>query len=89
MFFFTFAAEESLLFKNTTIMAQVAGITVERSTRGNPTHMRIDLKKHADLIPLFIEKGLLKDEIKWTAKMKRALNETEFKRGDINNFWNE
>jgi hypothetical protein len=27
--------------------------------------------------------------IKWTPKMIRALKETEFRKGDINNFWDE
>ena len=39
-------------------MAQIAGITVERSTEGYPTYVRIDLGKHSDFIPLLKEKGL-------------------------------
>ena len=39
-------------------MAQVAGITVERTLTGRPQFVRIDLRKHADLIPLLEEKGI-------------------------------
>ena len=73
-------------------MEQVAGITVERTSRGRPHFVRIDLRKHADFIPLLEEKGVKLDEpIKWTAKMKRSL--AQAKNGDIyevdiNNFWN-
>ena len=71
------------------IMA-VAGITVERTAKGNPTFVRIDLRKHANLIPILEENGVEIDEpIKWTAKMQRAFAEKEFKIGDINNFWDE
>ena len=39
-------------------MAQITGLTVERSLKGCPTHVRIDLRKHSDFIPLLEEKGL-------------------------------
>jgi len=73
-------------------MAQIAGITVERTITGRPQFVRIDLRKHADFIPLLEEKGVdLDDSVKWTAKMKRSFSQAknrEWKRGDINNFWN-
>jgi len=73
-------------------MAQVAGIKVERSLSGRPQFVRIDLRKHADVVSLLKEKGVELDEpIKWTAKMKRSLAQAqngEWETGDINNFWN-
>ena len=73
-------------------MAQVAGITIERTLKGRPQFARIDLRKHADFIPLLEEKGIeLEEPIKWTAKMKRSLAQAkngEWEIGDINNFWN-
>jgi hypothetical protein len=71
-------------------MAQIAGIKVERASNGFPKYVTIDLRKHTEFIPLLEEKGVEMDEpIKWTAKMKCALKETEFKKGNINNFWDE
>jgi len=71
-------------------MAQVAGIKVERAPGGCLKFVTIDLRKHADFIPLLQQKGVEVDEpVKWSAKMQRALAETEFKLGDINNFWDE
>jgi len=48
------------------------------------------LRKHANLIPVLESNGFeIEPPIKWTEKMKRAFEETEYKRGDINNFWDE
>jgi phage I-like protein len=43
---------------------------------------------YARTLPFVKESGK-EEEIKWTAKMKRAFAEKEFKVGDINNFWDE
>jgi hypothetical protein len=73
-------------------MAQVAGITVERTLNGSPQFVRIDLRKHTEFIPLLEDKGVELDEpVKWTAKMKRSFRQAEkgeWVKGDINNFWN-
>jgi hypothetical protein len=59
-------------------MAQVAGITVERTLKGSPQFVRIDLRKHTDLIPLLEKKGVDLDEpVKWSAKMKKSLAEAQ------------
>ena len=71
-------------------MNTVAGITIERTPLGKPLYAHIDLRKHADMIPILENKGVeIEKTIKWTAKMKRALNEKEFTVLDINNFWGE
>jgi len=71
-------------------MTQIAGITIDRTNSGFPMFAHIDLRKHSEFIPLLKKKGLeVEEPIKWTAKMKRALTEPEFKKGDINNFWDE
>ena len=63
-------------------MARVAGITIERTLKGRPKFVRIDLRKHADFIPLLEERGVELDEpIKWTAKMKRSL--AQAKNGEV------
>jgi len=68
----------------------VAGIVVDRERDGFPTFAHIDLRKHLEFIPLLKSHGVEIDApIKWTEKMKRALEEPEFKKGDINNFWDE
>ena len=68
----------------------VAGITIDRTRDGFPSFVHIDLRKHSEFIPLLEEKGLeAYPTVKWTKKMKHALEETEFQKGDINNFWDE
>ena len=63
-------------------MARVAGITIERTSKGKATFVRIDLRKHSNLIPVLEQNGLeLEPEIKWTAKMKRSF--AEVKNGEV------
>jgi len=63
-------------------MAQVAGIKVERASTGIPKFVTIDLRKHADIIPLLEKKGVELDEpIKWTAKMKKSF--AQAKNGEV------
>jgi len=77
-------------FYKINIMA-VLGITVERTSRGVPQFVTIDLRKHNDFIPLLEKKGVvLNEEIQWTAKMKRSFEQAEkgdWVEGDINKFW--
>jgi len=63
-------------------MAAVSGIKVERASNGVPKYVAIDLRKHADFIPLLEEKGVEMDApIKWSAKMKRSF--TQAKNGEV------
>ena len=63
-------------------MAQVAGIKIERASTGIPKFVTIDLRKHADIIPLLEKKGVeLSKPVKWTAKMKRSL--AQAKNGEV------
>ena len=70
----------------------VAGIKIERTSRGVPKFVIIDLKKHSDFIPLLEKKGVeFNEPIKWTAKMKRSFAQAkngEIYEVDMNNFWN-
>jgi len=72
-------------------MTKIAGITVERTSRGIPRYVRIDLSKHKDLIPFLEEKGFISEpDIKLTSKMKKSIKEAEngeVKKVDFNNFW--
>ena len=71
-------------------MNTVAGITIDRTPSGKPLYAHIDLRKHADMIPILENKGAkIEEPIKWTAKMKSALKEKEFTVLDIDNFWDE
>ncbi|MGC3976914.1 MAG: hypothetical protein QM751_00905 [Paludibacteraceae bacterium] len=61
-------------------MAKVAGITIEKSYRGIPRYVRIDLKKHADIIPFLQEKGVISepDELynkKFVSKIRKSESE--------------
>jgi len=73
-------------------MAQVASIKEGRTSTGVQKCVTIDLQKHTEFIQLPAEKGVDTNEpMKWTAKMKRSLEQA--KRGeiyeiDMNNFWN-
>jgi hypothetical protein len=72
-------------------MAQVAGFKVERTLKGKPTFVRIDLRKHANLIPVLEQNGFkIESKIKWSAKTKRAFAESqngETFPGNIDDFW--
>jgi hypothetical protein len=72
-------------------MAHIAGITIEKDTRGKARYARIDLRKFGkDLQEFFDNKGITIDEVKFTTKMKRSINEAktgQTKEGNINDFW--
>jgi len=74
-------------------MAQVSGITIERTNKGRPVFARIDLRKHSDIIPILENKGAeVEKPINWSDGMKRSFAQAkngEWKKGDINNFWGE
>jgi hypothetical protein len=74
-------------------MAQVAGITIDRTQKGIPTYAHINLRKHSYFIPFLEQNGIeVEQPIKWTAKMKQSFQEAkngEWSVGDINNFWRE
>lgn len=44
-------------------MAKVAGIKVEKTVKGVPTVVRIDLRKHPQFVPLLEEKGIIEKEV--------------------------
>ena len=72
-------------------MARVAGYKVERTLRGKPKFVHIDLRKHANLIPVLEQNGFeIEPPIKWNAKTKQAFAESkngETYLGDIDDFW--
>ncbi|MCL2649572.1 MAG: hypothetical protein FWD60_00935 [Candidatus Azobacteroides sp.] len=39
-------------------MDRITGITVEHTSTGHPQFVRIDLRKHADFIPMLEKKGV-------------------------------
>ncbi len=40
-------------------MAAIAGIKTKKNTRGQITHITVDVRKHKEVIPMFNEIGLL------------------------------
>jgi hypothetical protein len=40
-------------------MAAVAGITTKKNTRGQITHVTVDVRKHKEVMPMFNEMGLV------------------------------
>ena len=69
---------------------ETTGFTVERTSTGQPTFVHIDLRKYPFFISVLEENGFeIEPQIKWTAKMKRAFEETEYTVLDMNNFWDE
>ena len=39
-------------------MTRLAGITVERTLKGIPTYVRIDLRKNPEFVPILEERGI-------------------------------
>jgi hypothetical protein len=69
-------------FFNEIVMAQVAGIKVERASTGTLEYVTIDLRKHAEFIPLLVAKGVEIDQpVKWTEKMKQSF--AQAKNGEV------
>jgi hypothetical protein len=73
-------------------MAQVSGITIERTMSGKPVFARIDLRKHADMIPILENKGVeVEKPVNWSEKMKRSFAQAkngEYHKVDMDDFWN-
>ncbi len=44
-------------------MARIAGIQIEKDSKGHLTYARINLKKHKDLFPYLEQKGVIEEEI--------------------------
>ncbi len=40
-------------------MAAIAGIKTKKNTRGQITHITVDVRKHKEVIPMFNEIGLI------------------------------
>ena len=71
-------------------MSKVAGITVQRTYKGIPKSVTIDLKKHSDIIPFLKEKGVLSEpeevyDKKFVDKI-RASEKEESKTVDLNKY---
>lgn len=71
-------------------MSKIAGITIERTTRGLPRYARIDLRKFPEFISILEDKGIVvEQEVKFSAKLKRSFRQAEngeYEKGDINLF---
>jgi len=59
-------------------MSKVAGITVEKTYTGIPTYVRINIKKHPDIIPYLEEKGVISEpEEIYDAKLVSKIRKSE------------
>ncbi len=43
-------------------MARIAGIQIEKDSKGHMTYARINLKKHKDLFPYLEQKGAIEED---------------------------
>ena len=66
-------------------MARIAGVTVERSVKGIPLSIRINLRKHPDIIPVLEEHGLIEKtsqyDPKFVERIKRSIEQAD--RGEL------
>ncbi|MCL2328717.1 MAG: hypothetical protein FWC39_09455 [Bacteroidetes bacterium] len=75
-------------------MAQIAGLTADRTATGRATYIRLDVRKHGgnqNLQRFFDDVGFEVKPIKWTAKMKKSFAQSkngEVYDVDMDNFWN-
>ena len=73
-------------------MNTTAGITIDRTPAGKPVFAHIDLRKHADMIPILENKGAeVKKTINWSETMKRSFAQAkngEYYKVDMDDFWN-
>jgi hypothetical protein len=74
---FIFASLFIELNERVNIMARIAGVSVEKNTKGFAHYIRINLYKHADLIPIFKEKGFIEEESPYNKKFVAKIRETE------------
>ena len=44
-------------------MARIAGIQIEKDSKGHMTYARINLKKHKDLFPYLKQKGAIEEDV--------------------------
>lgn len=69
-------------------MARIAGVTTQKDTKGNLTHVTINLKKHKEVLPMLQQMGVIEkselqkmlDSDKWISveeSRKRTLEKIE------------
>ncbi|MEO7309718.1 MAG: hypothetical protein ABIX01_04925 [Chitinophagaceae bacterium] len=61
-------------------MARIAGVATQKDTRGNITHITIDLKKHKEAVPVLKELGLM-EKTQFEKECEGAITLEEFKQG--------
>ncbi len=59
-------------------MARIAGIQIEKDSKGRPAYARINLKKHKEAIPFLKEIGAI-EETSFDIKCKEAMTIDEFR----------
>lgn len=72
-------------------MAAIAGIKTIKNVKGQLTHVTVDLKKHAAVIPIFNELGLL-PKTKFQKEWDSCITVEEFKNNmlqQIDHLWSK
>lgn len=59
-------------------MARIAGITTKKDTKGNITHVTINVKKHKHAVPVLKEMGLL-EKSEFEKECEEAITLEEFR----------
>jgi hypothetical protein len=61
-------------------MARVAGIQFENDSKGNHRYVRIDLRKHAEVIPFLEKIGAIEEEDEFEKEWKEGISGKELKK---------
>lgn len=72
-------------------MAAIAGIKTKKNTKGELTHLIVDVKKHASIIPMFNEMGLL-PKTKFQTESEDAISIEELRmrvHKELKQLWNK
>ena len=63
-------------------MARIAGVTTQKDTKGNMTHVTINLKKHKEAIPVLQQLGLIEKD-QFDIDFEEGMTVEEFRRRAI------
>jgi hypothetical protein len=64
-------------------MAAVAGITTKKNTKGQITHVTVDVRKHKEVIPIFNKMGLV-DKTDFKLRCKKGVTVEEARQHSLN-----
>lgn len=65
------------------MMARIAGIATQKNTKGEITHVTIDVKKHREIITPVLEKLGVIEKSKFVSEWENAISIEEFRERSI------